>query len=99
MGTTLAQSDGMPPDTWTEFSKEPNQQSFLYSSRSLWYPQAVVSDYATARIRLAVPVAYEAVASGELEGARSEAARGRRRCGGRSGRAGELGRCICAPRP
>jgi hypothetical protein len=43
------------------------EPSFLYSSRTFWYPQAVVSDYATARIRLSVPAALEAVASGELE--------------------------------
>lgn len=43
------------------------EPSYLYSSRSFWYPQAVVSDYATARIRLIVPAAFEAVASGELE--------------------------------
>ena len=43
---------------------EPN---FLYSSRSYWYPQATVSDYATARIRISVPPEVECVASGELE--------------------------------
>jgi hypothetical protein len=43
------------------------EPSFLYSSRSLWYPQAVVSDYATARIRLSVPAGMDAVASGQLE--------------------------------
>ena len=43
------------------------EPSFLYSSRSFWYPQAVVSDYATARIRLSVPATLDAVASGELE--------------------------------
>jgi hypothetical protein len=43
------------------------EPSYLYSSRSFWYPQAVVTDYATARIRLTVPAAYEAVGSGELE--------------------------------
>ena len=43
------------------------EASFLYSSRSYWYPQAPVSDYATARIRLSVPAALECVASGELE--------------------------------
>src|SRR4030095_15578841 len=31
------------------------------------YPQAVVTDYATARIRLSVPATYEAVGSGQLE--------------------------------
>jgi hypothetical protein len=44
-----------------------SEPSFLYSSRSLWYPQAVVSDYATARIRLTVPATLDAVASGQLE--------------------------------
>jgi len=43
------------------------EPSFLYSSRSFWYPQAVVSDYATARIRLYVPATMDAVASGQLE--------------------------------
>ena len=43
------------------------EPSFLYSSRSLWYPQGVVSDYATARIRLSVPGNLGAVASGQLE--------------------------------
>jgi hypothetical protein len=43
------------------------EPSFLYSSRSLWYPQGVVSDYATARIRLTVPANLDAVASGQLE--------------------------------
>jgi hypothetical protein len=43
------------------------EPSFLYSSRSYWYPQAMVSDYATARIRVTVPSAFECVASGNLE--------------------------------
>jgi len=43
------------------------EASYLYSSRSYWYPQAPVSDYATARIRLSVPPAIDCVASGELE--------------------------------
>ena len=43
------------------------EPSFLYSSRSYWYPQAPVSDYATARIRITVPSSVECVASGELE--------------------------------
>ena len=37
---------------------------FLYSNRSLWYPQAPVSDYATATMRLTVPSEYQLVASG-----------------------------------
>jgi hypothetical protein len=43
------------------------EASYLYSSRSLWYPQAPVSDYGTARIRVTVPPAIDCVASGELE--------------------------------
>jgi Peptidase family M1 domain len=43
------------------------EPSFLYSSRSYWYPQAAVSDYATARIRISVPPTIDCVASGDLE--------------------------------
>jgi hypothetical protein len=43
------------------------EASALYSSRSFWYPQAAVTDYATARIRISVPPAVDCVASGELE--------------------------------
>jgi len=42
---------------------EPN---FLLSSRSAWYPQNVVTDYARARIRVTVPELYGCVASGQL---------------------------------
>jgi len=44
----------------------PPEQSFLYSNRSYWYPQAVMTDYATARIRISVPANYDCVASGDL---------------------------------
>ena len=43
------------------------EPSYLYSSRSYWYPQAPVSDYATARLHLSVPPGIDCVASGELE--------------------------------
>src|SRR5207247_1620192 len=33
----------------------PAEPSFLYSNRSFWYPQASVTDYATAKIRISVP--------------------------------------------
>jgi hypothetical protein len=42
---------------------EPN---FLLSNRSFWYPQNTVSDYATASLRITVPVGYTCVASGDL---------------------------------
>jgi hypothetical protein len=50
----------LPP----EITAEP---SFLYSNRSAWYPQATTTDYATATIRLSVPVGYDCVASGVLQ--------------------------------
>ena len=43
------------------------EKSYLYSNRSFWYPQATVSDYASAKIRLTVPAAFDCVASGELD--------------------------------
>lgn len=45
------------------------EPSYLYSNRSFWYPQSTVSDYATARIRLTVPLMYGSVATGEVAGA------------------------------
>lgn len=41
------------------------ERSYLYSSRSYWYPQPMISDYATARLRITVPIALACVASGE----------------------------------
>jgi len=43
------------------------EKSYLYSNRSFWYPQGSVSDYATAKIRLTIPYAYDCVASGQLD--------------------------------
>jgi hypothetical protein len=47
-----------------EFTAEP---SFLYSNRSAWYPQATTTDYATATLKISVPVTYDCVASGVLQ--------------------------------
>ena len=44
------------------FELEPK---LLLSSRSYWYPQSTVSDYATATVRITVPEGYTCVASGE----------------------------------
>ncbi len=41
---------------------------FIYSTRSYWYPQNMVTDFATARIRVTVPDGYDVVASGTPEG-------------------------------
>ena len=53
--------DDSEPDSLIQ--SEPN---FLLSSRSAWYPQNVVTDYARARIRITVPEGYGCVASGQL---------------------------------
>jgi hypothetical protein len=42
------------------------ERSYLYSSRSHWYPQPPISDYATARVRITIPATLTCVASGEL---------------------------------
>ena len=37
---------------------------YVYSSRSYWYPQALVTDYATATLELTVPPGWGVIASG-----------------------------------
>ena len=61
---TLTLEQGRGDDVPIQLTPE---ASFLYSNRSYWYPQAQVSDYATARIQLTVPSSIECVASGQLE--------------------------------
>ena len=65
-GLQVAES-GQPAPQFPEepgfMSAEPN---FLLSNRSFWYPQNTVSDYATASLRITVPVGYTCVASGDL---------------------------------
>jgi hypothetical protein len=57
------------PEDFPGFSNEPN---YLLSSRSYWYPQNPISDYATATIRVTVPTGYSCVASGQPAGAGTE---------------------------
>jgi hypothetical protein len=59
----VEQGRGFVPDEGPLISAQP---SYLYSNRSYWYPQAPVTDYATARIRISVPLGVDCVASGEL---------------------------------
>jgi hypothetical protein len=47
----------------------PLEPRFLYSNRSYWYPQSVVSDYATLTLRVTVPMDFDVVASGDPGGA------------------------------
>jgi hypothetical protein len=58
-----------PPMSFPDDMSIPRAEpSFLYSNRSFWYPQSTISDYATARIRISVPIAYGCVASGDPAG-------------------------------
>ena len=43
----------------------PGEPRYIYSNRSYWYPQARVSDYATATLELTVPPRWGVVASGK----------------------------------
>lgn len=43
----------------------PLEQRWLYSNRSYWYPQATVTDYATAKLRLTIPDEFDAIGSGD----------------------------------
>jgi len=63
---TLLIGQGRPATDDVPLMLQP-ESSYLYSSRSFWYPQAPVSDYGTARIRVTVPPSIDCVASGELE--------------------------------
>jgi hypothetical protein len=56
----------------------PLEPHYLYSHRSYWYPQAIVSDYASATLRLAVPANLEVVATGQPAAPPSAPERGRR---------------------
>jgi hypothetical protein len=56
------QERGMQED-FPFIASEPN---WLFSNRSYWYPQGQVSDYATSRLRITLPAAYAAVATGVL---------------------------------
>jgi hypothetical protein len=46
----------------------PIEQRWLYSNRSYWYPQATVTDYATAKLRITVPADFDAVGTGDPAG-------------------------------
>ena len=46
----------------------PIEPQYVYSNRSYWYPQAPVTDYATAKLTINVPGDLDVVASGEQVG-------------------------------
>jgi hypothetical protein len=54
-------------DRQEEAIQIPVEPQFLYSNRSYWYPQAPVTDYATASLTITVPGEFDVVASGTLQ--------------------------------
>src|SRR5436190_6129567 len=56
---------GQPPSTQEQRIEIPLQSRYLYSNRSYWYPQSTVTDYATATIRVTVPIDWDAIATGQ----------------------------------
>ena len=56
----------------------PAEANWLFSNRSHWYPQAQVTDYATATVRITVPAEYTVVASGVRERLAGSSSRSRR---------------------
>ncbi len=46
----------------------PVEPQYIYSNRSYWYPQATVTDYASARLRVSVPQDFDVVATGTSTG-------------------------------
>jgi hypothetical protein len=57
----------------------PIEQRWLYSNRSYWYPQATVTDYATAKLRITVPADFDAVGTGDPAGPPTMLTEGNRR--------------------
>jgi hypothetical protein len=55
-----------PQEQQGEESEIPFEESYLFSNRSFWYPQANVLNYATAEIRVNLGEPWAAVASGQL---------------------------------
>ena len=46
----------------------PPEARYLYSNRVYWYPQSIVTDYATAKLTVSVPAQYEVIATGRPTG-------------------------------
>ncbi len=58
---SIQESRARGPDDMPGVMAEPN---WLLSNRAAWYPQSGVTDYATAALRVAVPMEYAVAASG-----------------------------------
>jgi len=60
------QAQGAPNPAGLQDIVIPPEPRFLYSNRTFWYPQATVTDFATAAIQVTVPAQFQVVASGTL---------------------------------
>jgi hypothetical protein len=58
------QGGGRQPDPLLDMMVQRPERYWLLSNRAAWYPQAPVSDYATATMHVSVPAGYQAVGSG-----------------------------------
>jgi hypothetical protein len=62
-GVTVAAQDAAQEQVYI-----PLEPQYLYSNRSYWYPQATVTDYATANLRVTVPFDLDVIATGTPSG-------------------------------
>ena len=60
------QQQGAPNPLGMQDIVIPPEPRFLYSNRTYWYPQATVTDFATAALQITVPAQFQVVASGSL---------------------------------
>ncbi len=58
-------------DFLSDFPMAQAERRYIYSNRAYWYPQAPVTDYATAKLRVTVPEDLACVGSGELADVRN----------------------------
>ncbi|TAK15539.1 MAG: hypothetical protein EPO35_07310, partial [Acidobacteria bacterium] len=66
--TTVGADAGDQTSTNTPENSIQAEPNYAYSVNSYWYPQALVTDYATARLVVTVPQDYQAVATGTFMG-------------------------------
>lgn len=64
--TVEGQAQGAPNPAGLQDIVIPPEPRFLYSNRTFWYPQATVTDFATAALQVTVPAQFQVVASGTL---------------------------------
>jgi hypothetical protein len=62
----IAVAADLTQDFVSDFPIAQAEPRFIYSNRAYWYPQAPVTDYATARLKITVPENLACVASGVL---------------------------------